>query len=152
MEQEQKTNRPTRRRTRVPQGTGTEQPYVEQFSDILLVRNKDDPKTGIRAVSGTDEKGNIQTVPADEKHENSFLKFDKRSSILEKLLETLKADYDALVLKIQNDLDESLDALYAENEPSGGGGEGAGHKPHGGLPHTLQSKPQKQYPSYYKNC
>ncbi len=46
-----------------------------------------------------------------------------RSSILEKLLETLKADYDALVLKIQSDLDESLDALYAENEPSGGGGE-----------------------------
>ena len=45
-----------------------------------------------------------------------------RSSILEKLLETLKADYDALVLKIQSDLDESLDALYAENEPSGGGG------------------------------
>ena len=45
-----------------------------------------------------------------------------RSSILEKLLETLKADYDALILKIQNDLDESLDALYAENEPSGGGG------------------------------
>lgn len=86
MEQEQKTNRPTRRRTRVPQGTGTEQPYVEQFSDILLVRNKDDPKTGIRAVSGTDEKGNIQTVPADEKHENSFLKFDKRSSILENFI------------------------------------------------------------------
>lgn len=47
-----------------------------------------------------------------------------RSSILEKLLETLKADYDALVLKIQSDLDESLEALYAENEPSGGGGEG----------------------------
>ena len=86
MEQEQKTNRSTRRRTRVPQGTETEQPYVEQFSDILLVRNKDDPKTGIRVVSGTDEKGNIQTVPADEKHENSFLKFDKHSSILENFI------------------------------------------------------------------
>lgn len=54
-----------------------------------------------------------------------------RSSILEKLLETLKADYDALVMKIQSDLDESLRALYSEEAPSGGGsGTGTGDAPY----------------------
>ena len=86
MEQEQKTNRWGGRKPHVPRETGTGQPYVEQFSNILLVRNKDEPKTGVRAVSGTDGKGHIQTVPADERHENSFLKFDKRSSIIENFI------------------------------------------------------------------
>lgn len=47
-----------------------------------------------------------------------------RSTILEDLLAYLKTEYDALVLRIQSDLDESLSALYAENETGGGGGEG----------------------------
>ena len=86
MEQEQKTTRQTRRKPRATEMATPEQPYVEQFGDVLLVRNKDDPKSGVRAVSGTDTEGNIQTVPADEKHENSFLKFDRNSSILENFI------------------------------------------------------------------
>ena len=37
-------------------------------------------------VSGTDENGHIQTVPANARNENSFLKFDKNSSILENFI------------------------------------------------------------------
>ena len=33
-----------------------------------------------------DEKGNYQTVTPEEKNENSFLKFDKNSSILENFI------------------------------------------------------------------
>ena len=47
-----------------------------------------------------------------------------RSSILEQTLQRLKTEYDALVLKIQEELDESLQALYAENFPGGIPGEG----------------------------
>lgn len=39
------------------------------------------------------------------------------SSALQEELEILQSDYDALVHKIQQELDESLEALYAENEP-----------------------------------
>ncbi len=51
-----------------------------------------------------------------------------RSSILENWLAALREAYDALVKKIQRELDESLEALYAENEPSGGD-EGEGIQP-----------------------
>lgn len=47
-----------------------------------------------------------------------------RSSMLEEALATLKADYDALLKKIQEELDESLLALYAENVEGSGTGEG----------------------------
>lgn len=59
---------------------------AEQNGELLLVRNRDDPKSGLRVVSGTDENGNIQTVPANARNENSFLKFDKNSSILENFI------------------------------------------------------------------
>ena len=59
---------------------------AEQNGELLLVRNRDDPKSGLRVVSGTDEHGNIQTVPANTRNENSFLKFDKNSSILENFI------------------------------------------------------------------
>lgn len=59
---------------------------AEQDSELLLVRNRDDPKSGLRVVSGTDEHGNIQTVPANVRNQNSFLKFDKNSSILENFI------------------------------------------------------------------
>ena len=59
---------------------------AEQNGELLLVRNRDDPKSGLRVVSGTDENGHIQTVPANAKNENSFLKFDKNSSILENFI------------------------------------------------------------------
>lgn len=84
MEQELKEK--AKRKPRTKKETGTEPPYVEQFSDVLLVRNKADPKSALKAVSGTDPDGNIQTVPADAKHENSFLKFERNSSILENFI------------------------------------------------------------------
>ena len=63
-----------------------EKPYVEQIDELLLIHNKNDPKEGIGVVSQADEKGNYRTVPPEEKNENSFLKFDKNSSILENFI------------------------------------------------------------------
>lgn len=44
-----------------------------------------------------------------------------RSDILSGQLAALEEEYEALVRKIQSELDESLEALYAENEEGGGG-------------------------------
>ena len=63
-----------------------EKPYVDQIDELLRVHNKNDPKEGIGVVSQADEKGNYRTVPPEEKNENSFLKFDKNSSILENFI------------------------------------------------------------------
>ena len=52
----------------------------------MKTSNENDPQTGVQAVSGIDEKGKVQTVPADERNENSFLKFEKNSSILENFI------------------------------------------------------------------
>ena len=64
-----------------------------------------------------------------------------RSSILSDALHELRADYDAQVLRIQKELDESLEALYAEaqkpEEPGGeepGGEEPGGEEPGGEEP------------------
>ena len=61
-----------------------------------------------------------------------------RSSILSDALHELRADYDAQVLRIQKELDESLEALYAEaQEPGGeepGGEEPGGEEPGGEEP------------------
>ena len=59
---------------------------VEQINELMFIHNKNDPQTGVQAVSGIDEKGQVQTVPADERNENSFLKFEKNSSILENFI------------------------------------------------------------------
>lgn len=85
MAQEKDRKKP--KRTPRSKGTATEEkPYVEQFSELLMVHNKNDPKTGLGVVSQVDEKGNYRTVPPDRKHENSFLKFDRNSSILENFI------------------------------------------------------------------
>ena len=85
MAQEKDRKRP--KRTPRSKGTATEEkPYVEQFSELLMVHNKNDPKAGLGVVSQVDEKGNYRTVPPDRKHENSFLKFDRNSSILENFI------------------------------------------------------------------
>lgn len=73
------------KRTRKPSAK-TENPPVEQISELLFVHNKNDPKAGVEAVSEIDEKGKVKTVPALGKNENSFLKFDKNSSILENFI------------------------------------------------------------------
>ena len=80
MAQEKKTNEGNAK-PHVRKNAGT-----EHNGELLLVRNRDDPKSGLRVVSGTDENGNIQTVPANARNENSFLKFDKNSSILENFI------------------------------------------------------------------
>ncbi len=85
MAQEKDRKKP--KRTPRSKETATEEkPYVEQFSELLMVHNKNDPKAGLGVVSQVDEKGNYRTVPPDRKHENSFLKFDRNSSILENFI------------------------------------------------------------------
>lgn len=81
MAQEKDKKKP-KRTPRSKTAAAEEKPYVEQFSELLMVHNKNDPKAGLGVVSQVDEKGNCKTVPPDEKNENSFLKFDKNSSIL----------------------------------------------------------------------
>lgn len=73
------------KRTRKPKAKDEALP-VEQITELMLVHNKNDPKAGVRAVSGIDRQGKVKTVPADERNENSFLKFDKNSSILENFI------------------------------------------------------------------
>lgn len=68
-------------------------PPVEQISELLFVHNKNDPKAGVEAVSEIDKKGKVKTVPADEKNENSFLKFDKSSSILENFIKNFWSQF-----------------------------------------------------------
>jgi len=59
---------------------------VEQITELMMVHNKNDPKEGVQVVSEIDKDGKFKTVPADERNENSFLKFDKNSSILENFI------------------------------------------------------------------
>lgn len=92
MAQEKNVNEKPKR-TRKAQKPKSEKPYVEQINELLFVHNKEDPKIGVQAVSGTDEKGNVKTVPADEKNENSFLKFDKNSSILENFIKNFWSQF-----------------------------------------------------------
>ena len=58
---------------------------VEQINELMFIHNKNDPQTGVQAVSGIDEKGKVQTVPADERNENSFLN-SKRTPVSSKTL------------------------------------------------------------------
>lgn len=74
------------KRTRKPKA-GSDALPVEQITELMLVHNKNDPKFGVQAVSEIDKDGKAKTVPADEKNENSFLKFDKNSSILENFIQ-----------------------------------------------------------------
>ena len=75
----------TSQRARKPKVKSNALP-VEQINELMFIHNKNDPQTGVQAVSGIDEKGKVQTVPADERNENSFLKFEKNSSILENFI------------------------------------------------------------------
>ncbi len=85
MAQEKDKKKP-KRTPRSKNAAAEEKPYVEQFSELLMIHNKNDPKTGLGVVSRVDGKGNFKTVPPDGKNENSFLKFDKNSSILENFI------------------------------------------------------------------
>lgn len=85
MAQEKDKKKP-KRSPRSKNAVAEEKPYVEQFSELLMVHNKNDPKAGLGVVSRVDGKGNFKTVTPDGKNENSFLKFDKNSSILENFI------------------------------------------------------------------
>lgn len=85
MAQEKDMNEKPKRK-RKTQKTAKKKPYVEQLNEVLLVHNKSAPKAGVHVVSEINEKGKAKTVPVEEKNENSFLKFDKNSSILENFI------------------------------------------------------------------
>ena len=93
-----------------------EKPYVEQIDELLLVHNKNDHKEGLGVVSKADEKGNYQTVAPEEKNENSFLKFDKNSSILENFIKNFwsqlkEPTHFRLIRMTFNDYKENKQAL-----------------------------------------
>lgn len=96
-----------------------EKPYVEQIDELLLVHNKNDPKEGLGVVSKADEKGNYQTVTPEEKNENSFLKFDKNSSILENFIKILEPAEGAYAFQAYP---HDLQRLQAEQTGSQGSG------------------------------
>ena len=75
---------PSARRSRAARTE--ENAYVEQISELLFVHNKEDPAHGVRAVSKAHGDGKCETVPATEENENSFLKFDKNSSIIKNFI------------------------------------------------------------------
>lgn len=56
----------------------------EQASDILLIM--DQMKLIVRALSELEKQGKVRTLPADRQHQNSFLKFDRNSSVLENFI------------------------------------------------------------------
>ena len=56
----------------------------EQMMDILLVFDKE--KKTINAIKGIGENGELQTVPATQKHNNDFLKVDRQGNALENFL------------------------------------------------------------------
>lgn len=63
----------------------------EQLSDIILILDK--MELLIQAVSKLGQDGKHETVPADEKHKNSFLKVDKYSSIVENFFKNLWSQF-----------------------------------------------------------
>ncbi len=74
------------KRTRKTQKSAKEKPYVNKSTNYCLSTTKGGPKAGVQAVSEIDGEGKVRTVPAEEKNENSFLKFEKNSSILENFI------------------------------------------------------------------
>lgn len=80
-----------------------------------------------KAVQKLIEEANAESAAAKSEYEKDCLEaqYDAlkrrtfRSSILENLLAARKEEYDAEVLRIQKDLDESLEALYAEGDTGG---------------------------------
>ena len=80
-----------------------------------------------KAVQKLIEEANAESAAAKSEYEKDCLEaqYDAlkrrtfRSSILENLLAARKEEYDAQVLRIQKDLDESLEALYAEGDTGG---------------------------------
>ena len=94
------------KRTRKPKA-GSDALPVEQITELMLVHNKNDLKFGVQAVSEIDKDGKAKTVPADEKNENSFLKFDKNSSILENFIKNFWSQLKEPTLHIHDGVNTS---------------------------------------------
>jgi hypothetical protein len=54
-------------------------PDLQELSDILLVHNK--KKRKIEAVTGIDQKGNLQTVAPTKRNQNQFMRVDKSGDL-----------------------------------------------------------------------
>ena len=89
---QEKTPNEKPKRTRKPKA-GSDALPVEQITELMLVHNKNDPKFGVQAVSEIDKDGKAKTVPADEKNENSFLKFDYSRKLHQEFLEPAQGTY-----------------------------------------------------------
>jgi hypothetical protein len=63
----------------------------EQLTDILLIMDRQELK--LTALSTIDKKGKAKTVPANAKEENSFLKFDKYSGIVENFILNFRSQF-----------------------------------------------------------
>lgn len=61
------------------------------YPDVFLVNSKDDDK--LKVVAGMDESGKLKTVPPSKQHEQDFMKFDKRSNILENFFANFLRQY-----------------------------------------------------------
>ena len=93
------------RRTRKPKAAN-DAPLVEQITELMMIHNKSDPKAGVQVVSEIDKDGKVKTVPADEKNENSFLKFDKNSSILENFIKNFWSQFKDCLLYTSDAADD----------------------------------------------
>lgn len=62
----------------------TNQELPEQFSDILLVLDQE--KKEIRAVTGIDKNGNLETTEPKVQNQQEFLKVDKHGDMLSNFL------------------------------------------------------------------
>lgn len=89
----------------------------EQLMDILLVLDKE--KKTIQAVKGVDEKGELQTVPANKKHQADFLKFNKHgdffSNFFSNFMKQLKEPYRFGFYKVPAKNAENAAIIFQEN-------------------------------------
>lgn len=78
----------------------------EQLSDILLVLDK--KKKKIQAVKGVDEKGELETVDANKKNQNKFMRVDRHgdfvSNFFSNFYSQLKNPTDFSFFKVPQDL------------------------------------------------
>jgi len=63
----------------------------EQMSDIILILDK--MELLLQAVSKLDKDGRHETVPADRKYRNSFLKIDRYASMFENFLKNFWSQF-----------------------------------------------------------
>jgi hypothetical protein len=71
--------------------TPPKQPFQEneQLSDVILILDK--MELMIQAVSKIGKDGKCETVPADKKHRNAFLKVDRYSNIVENFFKNFRS-------------------------------------------------------------